>query len=348
MKSLRVSNGMCSFSNLGVLVLILVIAVASGSGCGSSDSSGSGSSIDSEPESFLVDCTTGSEPEGGDGITRSFYFPDYPGSTLDRVDLFFDGGGAGTARIQLDVREGTFDGPIIGTATVDSNVGETTFEFESAPVTPGQTLAFSMELVSGTGPIVYSVACGIDEDCAAQCPVVQTNGTTPPLDSFRRDAVSVRIFGSRDAGEANPQTFDQGFGWSCTNQEDCQDVFDLDLMSGSVVTFQATQTTGGSVVQIALYGPGVALGGTNLLTGDMSELRCYPGGDCTGNPEGVTAADVVISASGTYRFAVTRHHGNSCGSSGTYRIIIDSDMAFSEVTQTVDDVATLAEGFSCP
>ncbi|MFP8870970.1 MAG: hypothetical protein VCB43_05830 [Myxococcota bacterium] len=55
----------------------------------------------------------------------------------------------------------------------------------------------------------------------------------------------------------------------------------------------------------------------------------------------------LIVAGGIHRFAVTRSHGSSCGTIGRDRLIIESDRAFSEVMQTVDDVATLATGFVC-
>ena len=54
--------------------------------------------------------------------------------------------------------------------------------------------------------------------------------------------------------------YDQVNSWTCAFGENCQDVYDVGLAAGSVVDFTAGETTGGSVLQIALYAPGVALG----------------------------------------------------------------------------------------
>ncbi len=145
-----------------------------------------------------------------------------------------------------------------------------------------------------------------------------------------------------------PLSFDEVLGWTCTTSESCQDVYDIEFSDGATVTFQATETTDGSVLQIALYAPGTALGGTNLFTSTNNELRCNFVSGCTNNTAGQTVNDFAIPAAGEYRLAITRDWGNSCGGSGTYRLIIASDKAFSNPSLTVDDVATLAPGWECP
>ncbi len=141
---------------------------------------------------------------------------------------------------------------------------------------------------------------------------------------------------------------DEVFDWACESGDNCQDVFDMELTEGSIMTFQATETTGGSVLQVALYGPGESLGGTNLFTGNANELRCNYVVGCNSNTAGQTVNDFVVPTSGLYRFAVTRDWGNSCGSSGTYRMVIDSETYFPGVDQTVDDELSLAPGWECP
>jgi hypothetical protein len=150
------------------------------------------------------------------------------------------------------------------------------------------------------------------------------------------------------ASPASILSFDEVFDWACESGDNCQDVFDMELTAGSIMTFQATETTGGSVLQVALYGPDEPLGGTNLFTGDTSELRCNYVSGCSNNTAGQMVNDFVVPADGTYRFAVTRDWGASCGGSGTYRLIIDSDTGFPGVTQTVDDEPSLATDWSCP
>ena len=151
------------------------------------------------------------------------------------------------------------------------------------------------------------------------------------------------------AGPTNNITsYDSVYTWTCGTSVSCQDVFNISFTAGSTVTFQATQTTGNSVLQIALYGPGVALGATNLFTGSTNELLCNFVLGCSNNTTGQTVTGFAIPTSGVYRLAVTRDWGNSCGNEGTYRLIIGSDEAFSEPVQTVNDLATQAPGTECP
>ena len=86
-----------------------------------------------------------------------------------------------------------FGGPVIGTAVASGVVPTTgaglplTFNFGNAPVAPGSTVTFALTLNAGAVPVFYNVGVG-------PCPgVTQTNGTTPPLDSFRRDSVGLVI-----------------------------------------------------------------------------------------------------------------------------------------------------------
>lgn len=119
-------------------------------------------------------------------------------------------------------------------------------------------------------------------------------------------------------------------------------MFDLRVVAGSVLNVSVTKVSAGSVSQIALYAPGVALGGANLLTGTTNELRCATLSGCT-NPvyaagehkNGVTAATTV-----TYRVAVTRNWGISCGGSGTFRLDVTSTLPFQFLSQTVQDQAS--------
>ncbi len=160
--------------------------------------------------------------------------------------------------------------------------------------------------------------------------------------------------GSDDDGPADTPTgilnYDQVHTWDCTGvgNGNCQDVFDIEFKSGSIVSFQATETTDGSVLQVALYAPGVELGGLNLFTGNETELLCNLVNGCNSNTDGQLVADFVIPADGTYRFAITRTWFESCGNTGSYRLIIDSDTRFQEPEQSADDEASQASGWSCP
>lgn len=162
--------------------------------------------------------------------------------------------------------------------------------------------------------IVLAVACGDDADEAP-----------PP-----RVATSASLAGA----------------WTCASETNCQDVWDVDLGAG-LVTLATTTVTGGSASQLALYAPGVALGGTNLLTGSEPELRCRSGAGCD-DFAGGERVEYAVTTAGTYRVAVTRDWANSCGGSGTFTLEIASPGGVTVRGQTVNDVASAASGITCP
>ena len=66
----------------------------------------------------------------------------------------------------------------------------TTFTFPEVTVSAGTTVTFTLQQVSGpTASVFYAVPAG-----DPGCPVVQTEDTTPPLSTFRRNGVEIRIF----------------------------------------------------------------------------------------------------------------------------------------------------------
>jgi hypothetical protein len=154
--------------------------------------------VTAAPVTGLIAC--GGDP-GGDEIDRGFYVSAYPGSILTRATVHLSARTAGIYTLQLDARGGTYDGTIFGrttaTVTLSANDQEnvaTTFEFGGTAVPKGSTLAFVLTKVDGPAgaQVFYSVPGPGDPTC----PVVQTNGTTPPLDSFRRQGVHITIEGS--------------------------------------------------------------------------------------------------------------------------------------------------------
>jgi len=150
------------------------------------------------PPAALIACAGDA---GGDLISRGFYVPGYPGTSLNQATLHFSAGIAGTYTFSLTARSGTYDGPMLGTATASvtltandqANVA-TTFVYEAVAVEPGSTVTFAIAQVAGPtgGAAFYSVADLGDPTC----PVIQTDGTTPPLDTFRRQGVRVTIEGA--------------------------------------------------------------------------------------------------------------------------------------------------------
>ena len=157
--------------------------------------------------------------------------------------------------------------------------------------------------------------------------------------------------GDDDDAPNVPPTFvthyDAPHEWVCAQDVNCQDVFNIEFTAGTTVTFEVIDLTGNSIAQIALYGPGVSLGDTNLFTGTTNELRCNFVADCGEMPDQVVS-DLVLTDGGTYRLAVTRDWGSSCQGSGTFRLVINADSRFQFPVRTVDDAASLAPGYECP
>jgi hypothetical protein len=147
-----------------------------------------------DDESHLVHCAP-TTTDLGDYYYRGFYVSDYPGTNLTWVTLYMATTESGTYSIRLTARSGSYSGTTIGTSTATVSLNGTSgavyFSFNGSPqVTQGSTVAFSISIVSGPGTSVY-----YNVDTASGCPVVQTNGTTPPLDSIRRNGIAVDIWG---------------------------------------------------------------------------------------------------------------------------------------------------------
>jgi hypothetical protein len=134
-----------------------------------------------------------------DTLDRGIYLTGYTGNNLSQVELAYVAltGHAGQYAISLTARRGAFDGPIIGstqTATVqvgDITGGEYTFvffDFGGAPVTPGDTIAFTQTFEdqgSGGGLLYFNLG-------SASCTgVFTTHGTNPPLDTVLVNSAAI-------------------------------------------------------------------------------------------------------------------------------------------------------------
>lgn len=143
----------------------------------------------------LIDCLDGIS--GVDAFERGFYVPAFPGTALEGVDLLFSAFTGGVYTITLTARADTYDGPLIGTSqttvTLTSDINafvEGNFAFPSSFVTEGSTVTFALSLVSGPEEPLYAVTTNVDP-----CVIIQTQGTTPPLDTWRRYGIRARIHG---------------------------------------------------------------------------------------------------------------------------------------------------------
>lgn len=142
----------------------------------------------------------------GDQISRGFYHPSYPGRLISTVRLWLSTSTTDTYTVSMTARVGDYGGPVIGTTSkvVSLAAGAAAtpvdFDFVPAAVTSGSVVTFATTQVSpNTGGFVfYHVgACNFSAACVTPSPFKETNGTTPPLDSFRRNGVSAIIFDTR-------------------------------------------------------------------------------------------------------------------------------------------------------
>jgi len=162
---------------------------------------GAASTALAQAPTTLIDCPEG---EPGDNASRGFYIDPYPGKTLHEVTLFLSSDEVLSPNVTLTAHAGAYDGSEIASDTVSTSLDNdsvaVTFTFDNAPVTQGSTVAFTLSSSGTLDDIRYDVPPEFDDfiDSEDPCPyVVQTNGTSAPLDSFRRDAIRIEVVGKR-------------------------------------------------------------------------------------------------------------------------------------------------------
>jgi len=144
---------------------------------------------------FEVSC--GLHGSGGDDVSRGIYVLNYGGSNLGQVQLEYSTSSPGLYRVSLTAHRGSYDGPIIGSTqvvTLDLPATNTEqfaiFDFGGAPVTPGDTIAFTQDaqgLLGANGTVYFDVGTG---SCAN---VFETSDTTHGLVPTQRDSAGIVI-----------------------------------------------------------------------------------------------------------------------------------------------------------
>ena len=169
--------------------LVLAGGIVSGAACADSTSP-------SHPVVDLIDCPP--TTSGGDVLSRGLYVDSFPGSSLRTVTSYFSAVGTGDRTVALTARDGAFDGAVIGTDTVtfgavdgDSSVA-VTFDLGGKSVTTGSTVTFSYGSIADSAGTVFQQTTTSN----AACPVTETNGTTPALDTDRRVGMALKIRGT--------------------------------------------------------------------------------------------------------------------------------------------------------
>jgi hypothetical protein len=140
--------------------------------------------------------------------------------------------------------------------------------------------------------------------------------------------------------ESATNTFTVAGGWNCAFLVNCQDVYDFVFPANTSVTIAVSGITGNSVLRLGVFGPGVALSGTNLLTGSNKDRMCA----------GQNASDSITfdtTSAGLYRIAVGRDWGSSAGAAGSYSLTVSGNHQFTAHGITANDVASEATGTVC-
>lgn len=136
----------------------------------------------------------------GDHLTRGFYIKEFPGTSLSQVDLWMFVFTSGDYIFELTAREGSYDGPIIEKSqaniylTADEN-SLTTFNFSSQPVQMNSIVTFAISKISGPGYCYYSKNGEYGGIPQGDILVIETVGTTPPLDTIRNYGIAIRVYG---------------------------------------------------------------------------------------------------------------------------------------------------------
>ena len=165
----------------------------------------------------LIDCPP-NLTSGGDDIDRGFYVTSFPGNRLSSVELFLSArpippteDASGSYTLSLTARNDSYDGTVLGSSTAIVTLSGTspenrtaTFTFDPAiDITSGSRVTFAIMQVGGPAgtQVLYNVgSCGFSVECTPppSCPVIETESTTPPLSTFRRNGIGVRMFGTND------------------------------------------------------------------------------------------------------------------------------------------------------
>jgi PEP-CTERM motif len=134
--------------------------------------------------------------DNADFLDRGFYVTTYPGTNLGTVTLAYYGTVAGSYTTSLTANLGAYDGPLIGTQTEVETLNDltgsevlVTYDFGGIAIAPGSLVTFTQAVIAGPGDAYYDVGTVFPGPDG----LTETEGTTPPLDVFRRDGVGVII-----------------------------------------------------------------------------------------------------------------------------------------------------------
>jgi hypothetical protein len=139
---------------------------------------------------------------GGDHYHRGFYFTQVPSGQLATVSLYLSSQVAGRYVVLLTARADRYDGTLIGVARAEVELSAdvysntaTEFRFPLPVVVADSVVTFTLSAVTGPpGDLsLYYAQANCPGGCENSCPIIETNGTEPPLDAFRGYGVGARV-----------------------------------------------------------------------------------------------------------------------------------------------------------
>ena len=151
---------------------------------------------------LLINYPMDPEDTGGDKLHRGFYIKAFPGTSLSQVDLWIGAKEAGDYIFEITAREGTYDGPIIEKSLANIYLTEnsedkllTTFNFSSRPVQVNSIVTFAINKIGGPGICYFAIQGEYGDIPQEDILLIETEGTTPPLDIFNRNGIAIRVYG---------------------------------------------------------------------------------------------------------------------------------------------------------
>jgi hypothetical protein len=159
------------------------------------------------PAVELLACPTGDG--AGDEVTRAFYHPSYPGTTLKSVTLYLSSNQRAstptTYGLRLIARSGGFNGPLVGTSNTAlvslrgyaSEKEPATFTFAGEPATTKSGIVtFQFEVT--TNPTGAKLFFNLGpKDGSSTCPLIETRDARGTLSVVRHQGVAAVISGAR-------------------------------------------------------------------------------------------------------------------------------------------------------
>jgi hypothetical protein len=150
------------------------------------------------PMQHAIDCD---HQTSGDHLRRGFLVTQVPTGRLTEVVIYASSNTAGTYTLLMTCRADSYNGTVIGQSrreiTLSGDVDDNQpvrFLFPLPLITADSVLTFAMSYSPTAQGSVYYAKNTCGESCYDECPIAETEGTTPPLDTFRGHGMGVDLY----------------------------------------------------------------------------------------------------------------------------------------------------------